>query len=212
MGSNDGPENEQPAHRVYLDEYWIKRTEVTNVEYARCVADGACSEPDNDRWNDGTYADRPVTNVSWYQANDYAKWVGGRLPTEAEWERACRGTDGRIYPWGNGAPNSTLLNYDKNVGDVIAAGSYPDGASPVGALDMAGNIWEWTADWYDGDYYANSPRENPKGPNVGTSRVLRGGGYYSNDSGVRCAYRVRGNPNYRNGLRGFRVVFAPPAP
>ena len=157
---------------------------------------GACSEPNNTRWNDLAYAEHPVVNVNWDQANAYATWAGGRLPTEAEWEKACRGTDGRIYPWGDEPPTAELANFANNVGDTTPVGSYPNGASPYGALDMAGNVWEWTADWYAADYYANSPPANPPGPATGDVRVVRGGAFDYNENDVRCAARDDCYPNY----------------
>lgn len=207
MGSGDGEEHEQPVHRVYLDAFWIMRTEVTNAQYDRCVRAGVCTAPENDMWRDVRYADHPVTDVDWNQASTYAEWAGGRLPTEAEWEKACRGGDLRAYPWGNAEPDAALLNFDgSGVGETTAAGSYPGGASPYGALDMAGNVWEWTADWYSGGYYADSPEENPTGPESGTSRRLRGGSFYINAYFVRCAYRDGLDPDFRDYDLGFRVL------
>ncbi len=212
MGSDNGGSDEQPVHTVYLDSYWIMQTEVTNAEYAKCVDAEVCRKPNNDRWNDNSYSNHPVTNVSWHDAVAYADWLSGetgqtmRLPTEAEWEKAARGADGRTYPWGGASPDSSLLNYNRNEGGTTPVGSYPNGASPYGALDMAGNVWEWTADWYASDYYANSPDRNPQGPGSGGSRVLRGGAWYNLDYLVRCAVRNLSLPF--NGLNrvGFRVV------
>ena len=148
---------ELPMHKVTLPGFWIMRTEVTNAQYARCIVAGACTLPDNTRWNNLGHAADPITDVDWHQAGAYAQWAGGRLPTEAEWEKACRGTDGRLYPWGNTEPDTTHANFGKIVGDTTRVGSYPLGASPYGARDMAGNAWEWVADWYDPDYYTNMP-------------------------------------------------------
>jgi formylglycine-generating enzyme required for sulfatase activity len=206
MGSNEGQSKERPVHEVYLDSYWIGQTEVTNAQYAACVSADACTEPSNSRWDNPNYADRPVVDVDWFQANEYAQWVGGVLPTEAQWEKACRGTEAFTYPWGNDNPTSRLLNYDYNVNTTTPVGSYLDGASPYGALDMAGNVWEWTADWYDSDYYRSSPDANPTGPSDGADRVLRGGAFYEVEGGVRCAYRVWYHPyDWYYGI-GFRVV------
>lgn len=216
MGSMSGNSAEQPVHTVYLDGYWIMRTEVTNAQYRRCVSAGACSAPGNSRWSDENYAQHPVTDVYWQQAVDYATWVGGRLPTDAEWEKACRGVDQRIYPWGNDAPSSSLANYGENVGDTTAVGTYVFGTSFYGLVDMAGNVWEWTADWYGEGYYASSPTNNPTGPSSGENRVLRGGSF-ANFGGYdvwRCAYRVGSSPigrigdrpDFRNFNFGFRVV------
>ena len=126
MGSNKGDNDEQPVHRVTLDGFWIMRTEVTTAQYAGCVDAGACTAPGNSRWRDSQYADRPVTDVNWEQAQTYAEWAGGRLPTEAEWEKACRGDDLRPYPWGDADPSPELLNFDGS--GIGAVGSYPAGA------------------------------------------------------------------------------------
>ena len=189
--------------KVKVDGFWIMRTEVTNDQFGKCVEDGGCKEkPGNSRWNDPAYADHPVTNVTLYQANEYAAWVGGRLPTEAEWEKACRDTDGRIYPWGNKAPSADLANF--NSSDTKPVGSYPDGASSYGALDMAGNVWEWTSSLYRPyPYDAHDGRENPESSE---SRTLRGGSFYHFDFYVRCAVRDFGKPVDGDNLTGFRVV------
>ncbi|MEZ4831539.1 MAG: formylglycine-generating enzyme family protein [Caldilineaceae bacterium] len=207
MGSNEGRADEQPAHTVYLDGFWIMQTEVTNGQYAACVEDGACTAPRNIFWQLPVNADRPVTWVSWNQANDYAEWVGGSLPTEAQWEKACRGTDGRVYPWGNTEPSAALLNFGNNGDGITPVGAYPNGAGPNGLLDMAGNVWEWTADWYSEEYYSRSPERNPTGPASGFARVARGGAFYFSAEGARCAFRYGYNAQVAGdfGL-GFRVV------
>jgi serine/threonine-protein kinase len=181
------------------------------------VADATCSPPsESGSWKRGRYYgnsvfdDYPVIYVSWHDADTYCQWVGGRLPTEAEWEYAARGPDRYFYPWGNNAPSSTSASYYRNVGDTTAVGSYPDGESWVGALDMAGNVWEWVSDWYSADYYAASPTENPTGPDTGDFRVLRGGSWFNiPDSSVRSAYRYWYDPDYRSGYIGFRCVVEP---
>ena len=159
---------EKPQHRVYLDAYWIDRTEVTKAQYQQCVAARKCRAPSCV----GTRVDEhPVVCVSWQDAADYCAWAGKRLPTEAEWEKAARGTDGRKYPWGNEAPDCGRLNFffrsKPCVESTSAVGAFPSGASPYGALDMAGNVSEWVADWYDEKYYASSPTQNPTGPPSG---------------------------------------------
>jgi formylglycine-generating enzyme required for sulfatase activity len=146
-----------------------------------------------------------VTNIDWSQANEYAAWVGGRLPTEAEWEKACRGTDDQIFPWGVEQPRPELLNYaDSGLNGVAPVGSYPAGTH--GLQDMAGNVWEWTADWYHEQYYQNSPEHNPSGPESGEVRTLRGGSFNNFKFDVRCAARQGYNPSGGNSHRGFRVI------
>jgi len=213
MGSSDADsqasDNEKPQHTVYLDGYWIDRTEVTNAQYRKCVEAGPCRRPEC--WDDENYntPDQPVVCVSWDDARAYAAWAGGWLPTGAEWEKAARGTDGRIYPWGNGPPDCDKVNYSGCVGYPAAVGSYSLGASPYGALDMAGNAWEWVADWYDEGYYARSPAHNPQGPDAGDYRVMRGGAFDKEVGRVRCAAREMEYPSDRDIVNGFRLVASP---
>lgn len=215
MGSteddDDAIEDEKPRHTVDLDAFWIDKHEVTNAQYRQCVEAGECGEAGC--WDDDLYnaPDQPVVCVTWDDAAAYATWVGGRLPTEAEWEKAARGTEGRIYPWGDSAPDCTRANHADCTGSPTAVGSFPEGASPYGVLDMAGNVWEWVADWYGSDYYAHSPTRNPPGPDSGGFRVLRGGSYNINGWAIRCAVRLWDFPHgaYRN--YGFRVVIPGPS-
>jgi eukaryotic-like serine/threonine-protein kinase len=200
----DADDDEFPLHQVFLDAFWLDKREVTNEQYEMCVAYRDCLQ--SGRANDRNFngARQPVVSVSWEDAAAYCAWAGGRLPTEAQWEYAARGPDSLRYPWGNGSPIDTRLNYNGNVGRTTDVGSYPAGASWVETLDMAGNVWEWVADWNDEDYYVNSPDENPAGPASGQSRMLRGGGWDDGAGVVRGANRVMITATYRFDSLGFR--------
>ncbi len=191
--------DELPAHDVTLDAFWIDQVEVTNGMYGLCVEAGICRPPvkfnsDNraDYFGNPEFKDYPVVYVAWYDANAYCQWAGRRLPTEAEWERTARSDDMRNYPWGNEPPNSENSNSNNIVGDTTRVGSYAIGASPFGALDMGGNVWEWVSDYYRPKYYAVSPSVNPTGPDNGGLnhlRVIRGGSFQDNLFDLRTSNR-----------------------
>jgi len=205
MGSDES-RDEKPRHQVYLDAYHIDRYEVTNALYRRFA--GATGRPPLDSWSDDVSngPQQPAVEVSWDEADAYCLWASKRLPTEAEWEKAARGNDGRKYPWGDqwntGANNSRAANLGKSA----PVGSYPAGASPYGALDMAGNVWEWVADWYQRDYYSHGPDRNPPGPASGTRKVLRGGSWNDAPDSLRTSYRYNFPPINRHAHVGFRCV------
>ena len=201
MGSDDGQDNEKPAHTVYLDTYQIGKYEVTVAQYRKfCSATGKKMPKANEcDWT-------PVVNVTWFDAEAYCKWAGGRLPTEAEWEKAAKGTDGRTYPWGDRWDKNKCANHALNLTSTAPVGSYPAGASPYGCMDMAGNVWEWCADWYGPGYYRTSPSRNPRGSSKGSSRVLRGGGWNPSDSDNRCACRYGSGPDLYGSYCGFRLA------
>ena len=170
-------DDEKPQHMVSISAFAIDKTEVTQAEYTSCVMAGKCSAPSCD-W-DCSAENLPAGCVNFADAKAYCTFVGGRLPTEAEWELAARGTDARVYPWGNDAPTCDLVNMDGCGEKAENVGSHPKGASPFGAMDMAGNVVEMVADFYGADYYATSPTKDPKGPTSGEHYVGRGGGYKS---------------------------------
>jgi eukaryotic-like serine/threonine-protein kinase len=218
---------EGPVHQVYLDGYWIQRTEVTNALYQRCVSEKSCPLPASissyttpNYYGNPDFDGFPVVNVSWSGAQSYCRWIGGRLPTEAEWEKAARGTDGRRYPWGEDSPSGELVNYcdrrctrsdsdpqqDDGYSELAPVGSFPLGASPYGVLDMAGNVWEWTADWFRETYYRISPDKNPLGPASGSRRVVRGGAWLNPDHGLRTTARASFRSTETMVSVGFRCV------
>jgi sulfatase modifying factor 1 len=210
MGSADGEADERPVHQVYLDDYFIYQTPVTVAQYRKfCTATGR-PMPTAPNW--GWQDTHPVVNVSWHDAQAYATWAGGRLPTEAQWEKAARGDDGRTYPWGAIWDAAKCNSSASNLNKTTPVGSYPAGASPYGVLDMAGNVWNWCADWYDGAYYQTSPARNPTGPTTGTSRVLRGGSWYDIEDYTRGAYRSGNLPVLWGNYYGFRCASLSPGP
>jgi formylglycine-generating enzyme required for sulfatase activity len=218
---------EEPVHNVYLDAYYIDRYEVTNAAYRECVETGVCPRPEekgsysrDEYYGNPAYDDYPVIYVSWKDAKTYCAWRGARLPTEEEWEKAARGPDGSFFPWGDDFERGMVNfcdgtcgldwanhDYEDGYGETAPVGSFPDGASPYGAMDMAGNVWEWVADWYD-VYPGGDPGADER---FGREyRVLRGGSWYNYAYGVRAAFRSWGDPTFSNINSGFRCVRSAP--
>ena len=199
MGGVDAraAENEKPAHQVSMPGFWMDKVEVTNGMYALCANAGACRLPQEYRSNsrdkyygDAQFNNYPVVYVTWLQAKTYCEWAGRRLPTEAEWERAARGDDTRVYPWGDQLPDASRANFSNLVGDTASVGNSPAGVSPFGILDMSGNVAEWTNDIYSGTYYTSSMATNPQGPGgESNNRVVRGGTYQDVKSDIRVSKR-----------------------
>jgi len=234
MGSDPGEPYfwgaEVPKHTVYLDSFWIYRTEVTNRMYRPCVEDGKCSSPQemsshthDNYFNNPDFDGYPVIHVTYEDAKTFCKWAGGRLPSEAEWEKAARGEEGVLFPWGDDDLQDDLANFcdegcpghsvefteqgfNDGYRDVAPVGSYPAGASPFGALDMAGNVLEWVEDWYAVDYYSQSPYANPTGPDSGTKHIIRGGSWWSLRDGLRPAARASKELDYASDMVGFRCA------
>jgi formylglycine-generating enzyme required for sulfatase activity len=215
MGSEMGAEDERPIHTVYLDTFDIGRYEVTNRQYAQCVRAGICNPPDNTYYfPNPDYAQYPVTDVSWFDAKAYCEWIGGDLPTEAQWEKAARGgLTGKLYTWGDempicqdGAPNGANFMNPGSCETMAPVGTYaPNG---YGLYDMAGNVWEWTADWYDANYYSltGQNNNNPFGSFTGVTRILRGGAWNFGENALRVSTRTSYDPDLRFDNVGFRCV------
>ena len=228
MGDDSGGIGAKPAHHVSLDAYYIDKYEVTNAEYfSFWMTVGA----ENSAFTPVSYGEHvgigdwpeiaqekpnyPVVGISWDAADAYAKWANKRLPTEAEWEKAARGTDERIWPWGNaffvsirGANvHANVWNGKDGYDNVLApVGNYPTGASPYGVFDMGGNVWEWVADWFSESYYHRSPSRNPTGPEVGSRRVVRGGSWANGPQLARCMTRMGHHPAIGTSFIGFRLA------
>lgn len=203
--------DEFPAHDVTLDAYWMDQLEVTNAMYRSCVSAGACTLPQNfgtarkaDYFYNPEFKDYPVVYVTWGQAKTYCEWAGRRLPTEAEWERAARGDDMRTFPWGEDKPDYRFANFNMLVTDTSRVGSYPLGASPFGVLDMAGNVAEWTSDFYNPTYYSNTELINPAGPLTSSSffRVVRGGSLGDAEINIRVSKRSSVRGSILNAIHG----------
>lgn len=226
--------DEEPLHTVFLDDYYMDTYEVSNASYRECVNRGACpppwhvdSETYQDYFNDPQYDNYPVVHVDWDMAGAYCAWRGARLPTEAEWEKAARGVGELIYPWGNSfdgtkanfcdsncAQAGANGNYDDGYADTAPVDSYPGGVSLYGIFNLAGNVWEWVADWYWPGYYTDSPVSNPIGPassnaEYGKGRVVRGGSWVDSGDVLRVTNRYRIRPAYYTSNLGIRCVFPP---
>jgi formylglycine-generating enzyme required for sulfatase activity len=223
---------ETPLKEITLSAFAIGKYEVTVAEYALCVAAGKCATPATGsgfNWNISGREQHPINGVSWIDAATYANWLSGlegltlcynttnwavdwnctgyRLPTEAEWEKAARGTDGRLYPWGNATPTCDLLNYNYCVELTTSVGSYHDGGVSIyGSYDMAGNVREWTNDWWSSSYYSSGPTTDPIGPSTGSYRVPRGGSFTDDNEYVRLAFRHGNDPVNRGYGVGFRLA------
>lgn len=235
MGSDEGELDEGPAHEVYLDAYWIDLTEITNGMYALCVESGSCIPPMESGshtreayYGNQNFADYPVIFMAWNMADAYCQWAGARLPTEAEWEKAARGENAQTYPWGedwdvvtrkrlnfadisNVEMASDLSRANDGYRDTAPVGSFPAGQSPYGVYDLAGNVWEWVADWYDPLYYLDSPQDNPAGPAGPTGEItmksMRGGGWVAANEAVFHTYNRHGEePSKFSSSIGFRCA------
>lgn len=211
---NAGRADERPRRTIHVDTFLIDKHEVTNAQYLNFIAATGHKEPLN-VYGDGSLfqvkdvARLPVVQVTWHDAADYCQWVGKRLPSEAEWEKAARGPDGRRYPWGDEVPSSQRVNFNR---EWIAArtlrpvGALPGGASPYGVHEMSGNVREWVQDWYDQDYYHVAPDRNPKGPKTGLLKVIRGGSWHSFEPDIRTAARGKGGFALKTHGIGFRCA------
>lgn len=223
MGSDDDLPNEAPMHEIHLDAYYIGKTEVTNAEYYPFWLETGGPESEHTPISYGepfgtwpeiakTKPNYPVIGVSWDTAVAYAAWRGMRLPTEAEWEKAARGTEAKRWPWGDTFTQSIKgttchANVWKQSGSNLQlVGTYPTGLSPYGVYDMAGNVWEWVADWYSDTYYRRSPDRNPKGPAVGSRRVVKGGSWLNPEMFARCSTRIGQYPAIGTSFIGFRLA------
>jgi formylglycine-generating enzyme required for sulfatase activity len=211
MGAEDGLPDARPLHRVYVSTYWLDRHEVTNRHYRQCAESGGCAPPkDQSAYDDPVLSDHPVTNVTWLQARAYCGWRGKRLPTEAEWEKAARGIDGRLYPWGNSDEVSKarprLVEGGAAKNGTVPVGSLDFARSPYGVADLVMNVSEWVNDWYAEDFYRMSPTRDPQGPARGSFRVLRGGAATDRPLELRASYRGWDEMTYWGPSLGFRCA------
>jgi len=214
MGSSTGDPDEQPVHQVYLDAFYMDKHQLSVGEYAKFLETTShVAPPDWEIMSKSMHQKRPVINVDWADADAYCRWAGKRLPTEAEWEKAARGTDGRIYPWGNELPTQFHANMKKEVWNnhvvLTPVGLFEGGKSPYGIYDMAGNVWEWVSDWYAPNYYRSSSLRNPIGPPLGDYKVVRGGSWGSGPKDLRSADRETHLPSFQGFGTGFRCAKTP---
>ena len=205
MGENSGRKSNQPQRRVYLDNYEIQVTEVTRSDFAAFIAATGYQAPG---WTHGMPEenDLPVVGVLWEDADSYCRWLGMRLPTEAEWEKAARGSDGRKYPWGDKWDDQKANTLESSLDELLPVGSFPEGISPYGILDMAGNAAEWIADYFDPNYYTYAPDRNPPGPEVIMDRVLRGGSFAGPANYATTFFRDSSHSVRPNDRVGFRCA------
>ena len=199
-----GPEN--PAHEVYLDAFYIDIFEVTNEQYKKYVSATRTKKPQG--WADSKFngSRQPVVGIAWKEAVAYCKWLGKRLPTEAEWEKAGRGKRPVKYPWGDSPPDSEKLNYNNEKMQTTPVGTYEKGKSDYGVYDLSGNASEWVHDWHFPEYYLFSPKKNPQGPEKGKYKIIRGGNWRNNAENVDLTYRNATTPRQRNTGLGFRCA------
>jgi serine/threonine protein kinase len=211
MGSEIGENDEKPVRQIYLDAFWIDKFEVNNQQYVKCVNAQVCTDPSQfssktiiDYYQNPAYKNFPVLYIDWNQARTYCEWVGGSLPTEAQWEKAAKIPFENIFPWGNDPPNCRITNFSLCKGDTVQVGSYPEGSSSCGAMDMSGNVWEWVHDWYG--EYQQEDTYNPRGPVTGQYRVLRGGSWKDIEVSLRVSNRSV-FPSDVSEFIGFRCVY-----
>jgi len=210
----EGRLDEQPRRKIYLNAFAIDKNEVSNAHYMKFLEETLHKPPMNvfaERPFDQEegIAELPVVQITWHDAVDYCFWAGKRLPTEAEWEKAARGSDGRLYPWGNEPPTVQKANFEKDWDGkktFVEVTALPEGQSSFGLYNLSGNVREWVQDWYDSEYYSKSPDKNPKGPETGILKVLRGGSWRSFDSDVRAASRGKGGFALKTHGIGFRCA------
>lgn len=204
------------AHNVTLDGYWIQETKVTNRMYEQCVKVGSCTPPSDELggsvFGNPGYANHPVIGVSWDQAQAYCAWTQGSLPTEAQWEKAARGANENIYPWGDAKPACDLLNFGYCVGRTTDVDAFPKGVSSYGLFDMAGNVFEWVNDWYNQNYYSESPSANPTGPQNGDYRVIRGSSFETSSNQISSTIRRYNEQGDSGRDIGFRCAVTQPQP